>query len=369
MFYIVPPRRVGTLQQQIVTSFNGLTGDLILIVNDGLSLTVDPVLNELTLGFDSSTFVPSTGGTMTGNLNFNLTAGVNVYGLGLYYKAGSDPSVTRIGALYFNTDTGTVRVFNGSVWTDVGGSVGGSGITTLTAGFGILANGVPGGVLTSSGTIAVQQSANFTWSGNHVFQGSVTFNQPVVFAAGQTFNGPGLTFISQPTGALIYQGMSGWTTLSPGSNNYVLSLNSSLPTWVDPSTLFSTPNVPTWVKATISHSSVSTLSGTAGNVNYVLLPPGSVVQAVKIKHSIQFAGAGITNLTASVGTVSDPSKYLQAFQINSAVSSTNMDISMIMIAEDHVSSVQAIVRFASNVLLSNVTAGSVDVWILYAVVV
>ena len=367
-FYVVPSRKVSALQNQLVTSLNGLTGGVTLVGDGGIIITSDPVLAEITASFDSSAFVLSTGGTMTGNLNLDLTSGANKYGLGLYAAGGADPTTSRTGAVYYNTDLNTARIYDGSAWGDLGSGGGAGSVTSVTAGTGLAADGVPGASITSTGTLTVNQAGNFTWSGNHVFQTAVVFQLANTFAAAQTFNGANLTFSSQPLGSIIYRGVSNWTTLTPGTNGQVLSLASSIPSWVDTSS-FASLNQPKWVKTTIGYASAVLLGGVNGNIDLTLLPPGAVVQGVKIKHSVAFAGSGITFVDISVGTASNPTKHLPAFTVTSSVTSTNMGVSMSTSVEDHVSSTQMIARFISNAPLSSLTAGSVDVWVLYSLAV
>lgn len=116
-FTIVPPRKVPGLDvgAQFVSSLNGLTGDLLLAVSEPLTLDLSGV--TFTLGVLPNYYLRTIGGTVTGNVNFSPSS-FGPYGLKLV-SGTADPSDTAIGAIYFNTSSGTLRVYTGSGWSDV----------------------------------------------------------------------------------------------------------------------------------------------------------------------------------------------------------------------------------------------------------
>ena len=283
-FYIVPPRlTVGTFDRaNVVNSINSLKGDLsfvadpnsgvrILVSGDVLQFSIaqdyyvkksgdtytknllfrpDNGFYGLAVGFGSTT--PGIG--VTGSLYFDVTTGLlNVHdgttwnpisGNGIpqaaadlrYLKLdGTNTPTSNIsmgsfflrlanlptqslagtaGQLYFNTTTGLVNIYNGSQWTAVG-----LGITSITLGNGLYSATNP---ITTSGTIAVDQAANFTWTGSHVFNNPVTFA-----AAGQSFDISKLYISGQTQGDIIFFDSGAWTRFGIGSVSQALVVNSS----------------------------------------------------------------------------------------------------------------------------------------------
>ena len=283
-FYIVPPRlTVGTFDRaNVVNSINSLKGDLsfvadpnsgvrILVSGDVLQFSIaqdyyvkksgdtytknllfrpDNGFYGLAVGFGSTT--PGIG--VTGSLYFDVTTGLlNVHdgttwnpisGNGIpqaaadlrYLKLdGTNTPTANIsmasfflrlanlptqsiaglaGQLYYNTTTGLVNVYNGSQWTAVG-----LGITSITLGNGLYSATNP---ITTSGTISVNEAANFTWTGSHIFNNPVTFA-----AAGQSFDISKLYISGQAQGDIIFFDSGAWTRFGIGSTSQALVVNSS----------------------------------------------------------------------------------------------------------------------------------------------
>ena len=291
-FYIIPPRKItsGFGGNTAVSSLNGLTGDLLLEAAGGLELTLtNGVL--LTVSVIPGTFVLQGGDIYRGNLQFQPTGGN--YGLrlfaspadptlsaigGIYYNTtdntlkigtgstwetlaqtgaltpnqgdtrylrldavngplqgdvslgsfklqlglkSADPSSGNPGELYFNTTTSTARLYSGTVWADVG-----AGVRQINVGSGLTG----GPVITSTGSIAVDVSANFAWTGNH------SFGQPIRFAASQTFSVSGLSATGQASGDLLAFEGGVWTRVPVGVAGSVLTVDttSGLPSWESP---------------------------------------------------------------------------------------------------------------------------------------
>ena len=107
------------------------------------------------------------------------------------------------GQMFFNTSTGRINVYNGIYWDDVG-----LGVTSIQIGFGLTSTQNP---IVQSGTVSVDLTANYTWTGFHNFTSPVTFS-----AAGQSFNISKLFISGQSTGDLIYYNGTNWTRLGIG---------------------------------------------------------------------------------------------------------------------------------------------------------
>jgi hypothetical protein len=120
-FYIVSPRKIaaGVTGQDFVTSLRVggeiLINDIYFQSNNG-SLTIATNGNYIDFSVNVSQFIQRAGDIFTGNLIFQPTTG-NV-GLVLYHTT-TDPASTEVGGLYYNTLTNTLRVFDGSIWSDL----------------------------------------------------------------------------------------------------------------------------------------------------------------------------------------------------------------------------------------------------------
>ena len=115
------------------------------------------------------------------------------------------------GQVYFNTDTNKLDLFDGSNWTPVG-----SGITSLTPGTGITLSSNP---ITSFGSIGVDQSYNFNWTGSN------TFSNPITFAPNQQFDASKLTIAYEVAGDLLTFNGANWSRLAKGTANQILAVD------------------------------------------------------------------------------------------------------------------------------------------------
>jgi hypothetical protein len=120
-------------------------------------------------------------------------------------------SAGTAGQVYYNTDTNKLDLYNGSAWVPVG-----SGITQLNAGNGITLSNNP---ITTFGTVSVDQSYNFNWTGTH------TYSQPITFAANQTFDASKLTIAYEVQGDILRFNGANWSRLPLGTPNQVLSVS------------------------------------------------------------------------------------------------------------------------------------------------
>ena len=123
-------------------------------------------------------------------------------------------------------------------------------------------------------------------------------------------------------------------------------------------------NFPVWVKTTIPYTSFST-AGTTNSITLLSLVAAGVIHGVKIKHSTAFAGTGITAMTASVGVSGTLNKYASAFDVFSAVSNTNFQLSNVVGSENNGAATTILITGTSTGgNLNALTQGSVDVWVL-----
>lgn len=293
-FYIVPPRLiVGSLQgNNYVTSLNNFRGDVSIVAQSPLTLLRQ--FNNIILGFDSTGFITTSGGTITGNLNFNVSA-ATTYGIQLLSKTVDPSGTPPQGAIYYNTATQTIRIYDGG-WTDytgtgstvnydtfylrldggnqpvtgyvafdeylrfsnkfgvqasfgssygavyydtsinklrvftpsgwsIVGSGSGGGITGIYAGSGVTF--IASSPITDTGTITVDETYNFNWTGIQ------SYSQPITFASNQTFDIGKLSITSQAAGDIIYYNGTSWTRLGIGNTGEVLSVatGATRPQW------------------------------------------------------------------------------------------------------------------------------------------
>jgi hypothetical protein len=292
-FYIVPPRLiVGTFDRSnVVTSFNSLRGDITLVANASTGVKITSSGGKFTISIIDDFYIKKAGDYVTGNIVFT-PSGSN-YGLAVG-SGPSDPGTGATGSLFFNTSANTLRVYNGSAWGDIVSSGGislvtadarylkldgtntptgnismgsvflrlanlatqslpgvagqiyfntttkvidvydgtkwqpaGQGITSLTPGTGISLSTNP---ITSYGSVSVDQSYNFTWTGSN------TFTNDITFAPSQTFDISKLIASGQQSGDLIFYNGANWARVGIGTTGQVLTVGSSgiAISWLNP---------------------------------------------------------------------------------------------------------------------------------------
>lgn len=288
-YFIIPPRKVTGSGSgiDVVTSLNSLKGDLLLASGAGLNLNI--VGSTFTYSVAANTYVLRTGDTIVGNLQFAPSGGA--YGLRLYTstsdpvqnatgaiyynsmsntirvydgvwqnlgqmgaltessadalyirldgtndtlisgdidfqsvvirlgRKNSDPITGHSGDIYYNTISNVARIFNGTSWKTLDGTVKSVGGTA-----GIITDLMGNSPIISAGNLQLDLTYSPTWTGAH------TFTQAITFASAQTFDITKLTIGSQTNGDIIRYN-SGWQRLAGGANGYVLTMLGGLPTW------------------------------------------------------------------------------------------------------------------------------------------
>lgn len=134
-------------------------------------------------------------------------------------------------------------------------------------------------------------------------------------------------------------------------------------------TIDTQPAVPRWKKYTVTHTALQA-AAMANDIQLFSAVAGSIIHGVKIRHTVQFAGTGITDYKISVGIVGNLTKYATAFDVDTAPSGTNFQLSSTVGSEDHTTPVSIRVAATSTgANLDQSTAGSVEVWVLESVAV
>ena len=126
---------------------------------------------------------------------------------------------------------------------------------------------------------------------------------------------------------------------------------------------------PSWTKYTVTHTALQT-AGTSNDIELFSLVAGGIVHAIKIKHSVAFGGGAIASYTISVGIAGNLTKYASPFDVFSAPSNTNFQLSSTVGSENHGAATSIrIAAVSTGANLNASTAGSVDVWALTSVAV
>jgi len=128
--------------------------------------------------------------------------------------------------------------------------------------------------------------------------------------------------------------------------------------------------MPYWRKYSVPYTQLVAAALTA-DMELFVLPAGGVVHGVKVKASAAFTGTGIATLTVSVGIAGTLAKYSAAFDVMAAPSDTNLLLTLASgtpTPETHASSGKSIriAATATGANLDQMTAGSVDVWVLWS---
>ncbi len=142
---------------------------------------------------------------------------------------------------------------------------------------------------------------------------------------------------------------------------------------------------PMWIKCTVTNDSTNLVVSGAGCTAATIAKTAGLTQAIPLfpllangfvhnyvlKTSTAFAGT--TTLLAGVGTTGTPNMYLVSavtgYNMNAAVSATNLSTALPLVGgSDTASATNAVLQLTSTVdLLTSISAGVVDVWVLRSV--
>lgn len=97
------------------------------------------------------------------------------------------------------------------------------------------------------------------------------------------------------------------------------------------------------------------------------LPAKTVILGVIIKHSTAFSGTGVTGMSVSVGTASDKARYSNGFDVLQAVAADTIGLFHCFHAESFSGATTVYLNCKSvGANLDQLSAGSVDIWVLTA---
>ena len=283
-FYIVPPRLiVGSLDRSnVVTSLNTLRGDLSFKVNPETGLTLNIASGIFTFSILPDFYVKKSGDTINSNIIFQPSTGN--YGLAVG-SGTSDPNAGIAGALFYNTNSNVLKVYDGSTWNEIA-STGTTGITVSFAdnrylrldgsntptghismgsqflrfanlttraldgtagqvyfntdtnrldlydgsswvpvGTGITGIFAGVGASVSPNPITNTGTVSVNQSYNFNWTGTHTYNNPITFAANQQFDASKLTIAYEVAGDILTFSGTAWTRLGKGGPNTLLGVH------------------------------------------------------------------------------------------------------------------------------------------------
>lgn len=121
---------------------------------------------------------------------------------------------------------------------------------------------------------------------------------------------------------------------------------------------------PTWIKFSKTHTDLQA-AATTNNIELYSMPAGGVISGVKVKHSVQFAGTGITQYDVSLGIAGTLEQFAPKFTVSVAVGNTAFQIVNTVDSENHGAVVSVrLAAYSTGANLSASTAGTVEIWLL-----
>ena len=117
-------------------------------------------------------------------------------------------------------------------------------------------------------------------------------------------------------------------------------------------------------KVTVTHDSLQAAALTT-NVEAFSLPANELILGTWVKHTVAFAGTGITDYQVTLGIGADLDKYLGPFDVFQAVGDTVADVQFGGVIPESFS-VATSIKIAATAVGANLdqsTAGSVDLWV------
>jgi len=123
-------------------------------------------------------------------------------------------------------------------------------------------------------------------------------------------------------------------------------------------------NVPGWQKFSVTHTQFQT-AGLTQNILLYSLPAGGLIHGVKLKNTIAFAGAGITDYFLSLGFVGALDDLLIEYSVTPAPAADSFAIAQTFDSRNHSAAVDVrIAARSTGANLSASTAGAADIWLL-----
>ena len=134
--------------------------------------------------------------------------------------------------------------------------------------------------------------------------------------------------------------------------------------------------VPRWEKVTIGYATVAALGAAlTGQVTILTVQDGGIVHACKVMSKVQWAGTAIATLVGDVGISGSATKYLTGYNMLTAPANNQFATSSTFGAEAHTlagggsGTALKLQVTATGANLSALSAGSIDVWVMWSATV
>jgi hypothetical protein len=313
-----------------------------------------------------ATYLPLAGGTMSGDLNLGghkLTSvsEIDVTLAALGAVVVFDSTVTArgnmqadIANLYLTSNPDT------NMWVSSASATGStnSGVVHLQSG--ATADG-------NSGDLQIQ-SGQVTGSGNsgniHITTGAVSGGTRgnVLMSLGSGYLDMGGSLISNLQNPVSPQDAA-TKAIVDAETSRAEAAEASLAAAIGAAT----GNVASWAKYTVPYTSLNSGSSVSSAL-LLSLPAKGTIHEVVIHHTTAFAAPTLGSLTVEVGVVSETDRYASAFDVSSAVTGSNLQHTYSGGVENFASAtnINVTARITGDVL-SNLSAGSVDIYVLTSV--
>lgn len=215
----------------------------------------------------------------------------------------------------------------------------------------------------SSGQVQLRGAGGASYGGGHVYDASTTAgpwtqrtSQDYAFVISGAGNADLTVSVDLPENVPDTATVILWRD---GTNLWYSNISQVFPP------VASNPIAPVWQKYTVSHADLQAAALT-NDIELFSLPAKAAIHNVVIKHSVAFAGTGITAYDLSVGIASNLDKYSSAFDVFQAAGSSVGQATAAFDFEDFVSSTS--IRVAATSVGANLdqsTDGSVDIYVLW----
>lgn len=117
-----------------------------------------------------------------------------------------------------------------------------------------------------------------------------------------------------------------------------------------------------WKKIVVANTDF-TPSGPVTTIPLFILPAGSIIEGIKIKHSAAFTGGSVSAATIEVGVTGNLDKYASTFDVFQAPGDTVQQHSLVFDGEDHANpaTISATLRTTGG-NSGDLTAGTAEIW-------
>ena len=269
---------------------------------------------------------------------------------------------------------------NGLMAAITGGSVSGSPLVTpVSVASGDTTTTIPYGAAITSGVQAwpsckITSTGLGTMAWDHYVAG--TTSMVITWVPNAGFTGACTAILGGAIGPAGAPGTNnGWTrtgtTLSPTNSGDSVLVGNTCPIGSPAGSVCAVAGQ-FWTKVSLPYTdAIFTANGTVVTKTLIALPAHAVVEGIRAKTSVAFAGTGITACNVVVGDATVTDLYVPAFDVFAAVSATNLYMDGGVIARTD-SAVNVVATVTCNVAVGSgsatiLTAGNLDLHVKWSV--